>query len=108
MLSAMDASNFAILGEPTRLRILRELAVAERNVGDLVSRLKLNQPAISKHLKVLRDAGFVECRIDAQKRIYRIDSRQFEAIDAWLEPYRQLWTRHLVQLENYLDKQEDA
>ena len=104
----MNAPNFGILGEPTRLKILHELAVADCSVGDLVTRLKLSQPAISKHLKVLRDAGFVECRADAQKRIYRINSSQFKAIDDWLEPYRQLWARHLDQLEHMLDKQEGA
>jgi DNA-binding transcriptional ArsR family regulator len=66
----------------------------------------VSQPAVSKHLKVLRDAGFVTCRTAAQHRIYRIEATRFEALDAWLEPYRRLWTKHLDALERHLDSEE--
>jgi DNA-binding transcriptional ArsR family regulator len=97
---------FAVLAEPTRRRILDELRRSERNVGELVDALAISQPAMSKHLKVLREAGFVSSRTAAQQRIYRIESRPFEAVDAWLEPYRRLWERHLDALERHLDNQE--
>ena len=103
----MHANSFNVLAQPTRLRILNELTISERNVGDLVGALELSQPAISKHLKVLRDAGFVACRTDAQRRVYRIDSAPFRNIDEWLEPYRQLWTKRLDALERHLDEQEE-
>ncbi len=103
----MHANSFNVLAQPTRLRILNELTISERNVGDLVGALELSQPAISKHLKVLRDAGFVACRTDAQRRVYRIDSAPFRNLDEWLEPYRQLWTKRLDALERHLDEQEE-
>ncbi len=103
----MNVNTFNVLAEPTRLRILNELTISERNVGDLVGRLALSQPAISKHLRVLRDAGFVACRTDAQRRVYRIDSAPFKILDEWLEPYRQLWTQHLDALEHHLDKTDE-
>ncbi len=103
----MNAASFNVLAESTRLRILNELTVSERNVGDLVERLEVSQPAISKHLKVLRDAGFVVCRTEAQRRVYRINSRPFKNLDDWLEPYRQFWTEHLNALERHLDEQEE-
>ncbi len=101
-----SASAFAVLAEPTRVRILDELREAESSVGDLVQRLATSQPAVSKHLRVLRDAGFVSCRVDAQRRIYRLETAPLEDVDAWLEPYRRLWTRHLDALERHLDRQE--
>ncbi len=104
----MNAASFNVLAESTRLRILNELTVSERNVGDLVERLEVSQPAISKHLKVLRDSGFVACRAEAQRRVYRINSRPFKNLDDWLEPYRQLWTEHLDALECHLDEQEES
>jgi DNA-binding transcriptional ArsR family regulator len=102
----MDADVFTILAEPTRRRILDELRVSERSVGDLVGKLELAQPAVSKHLKVLRDSGFVSCRTAAQQRIYRIEPRPLRRVDAWLAPYRRLWTKHLDALEKHLDEQE--
>ena len=104
----MNAASFNVLAESTRLRILNELTASERNVGDLVGTLELSQPAISKHLKVLRDAGFVVCRTEAQRRVYRINSRPFKNLDDWLEPYRQFWTKHLNALERHLDEQEES
>ena len=104
----MDAPTFTILAEPTRLRILEELRHSDCYVGDLTGRLNTTQPTISKHLKILRDAGFVECRADAQRRIYRLKTQPLEDIDGWLQPYRRLWTRHLDALEQYLNEQEDS
>jgi DNA-binding transcriptional ArsR family regulator len=102
----MPADTFAVLAEPTRRQILDELCTAESSVGDLVDALAVSQPRMSKHLKVLRDAGFVSCRVAAQRRIYRIEVRPFERLDEWLEPYRRLWTRHLDALERHLDSQD--
>lgn len=102
---AVDA--FAVLAEPTRRRILGELRSSERSVGELVGSLGLAQPTVSKHLKVLRDAGFVSCRVATQRRIYRIEPDQLRAVDAWLAPYRRLWHRHLDALERHLESQPD-
>ena len=99
----MTVAAFATLAEPTRQRILDELRGSESSVGSLVDSLRLSQPTVSKHLKVLRDAGFVSCRTAAQQRIYRLEPPQFEALDQWLEPYRRLWTRHLDALERQRD-----
>ena len=104
----MDAAAFAALAEPNRLRILAELRRTERSVGDLVERLELAQPAVSKHLKVLREAGFVTSRTAAQQRIYRLEPRRFRSLDAWLATYRRFWTKHLDRLARHLDQQEDA
>jgi DNA-binding transcriptional ArsR family regulator len=98
--------SFAVLAEPTRRRILDELRSSESSVSQLVEALAVNQPTVSKHLKVLREGGFVSCRVAAQQRIYRLEASPFEALDAWLEPYRRLWTRHLDALERHLDNQE--
>lgn len=100
----MDA--FAILAEPTRRRILDVLRRSDSSVGALVDALAVSQPTMSKHLKVLREGGFVSCRIAAQQRIYRIEAHPFQALDDWLEPYRRLWSRHLDALERHLDNQE--
>jgi DNA-binding transcriptional ArsR family regulator len=99
-------NTFAVLAEPTRRRILDQLRRSDSSVGDLVDALAVNQPTMSKHLKVLREAGFVSCRTSAQQRIYRIEARPFQALDEWLEPYRRLWNKHLDALERHLDNQE--
>ncbi|MER7892425.1 metalloregulator ArsR/SmtB family transcription factor [Micromonospora sp. NPDC094482] len=101
---AVDA--FTVLAEPTRRRILDQLRLGESSVGELVGALRVSQPAVSKHLRVLRDAGFVTCRTAAQQRIYRIDVAPLQAVDGWLDPYRRLWARHLDALERHLDSQE--
>lgn len=98
---------FATLAEPARRQILDELRAGERNVGDLVTRLRMTQPSVSKHLKVLRDAGFVSSRVAAQQRVYRLELARMKAVDAWLQPYRALWTRHLDALERHLDRMEE-
>ena len=104
----MNASTFAVLAEPTRLKILGELGVSELHVKELVERIGVTQPTVSKHLKVLRDAGFVVSRTAAQQRIYRIEPERFRELDAWLLPYRQLWKEHLEALEGYLDEKENS
>jgi DNA-binding transcriptional ArsR family regulator len=94
---------FVVLAEPTRRRILDRLRASESSVGDLVDALRMSQPAVSKHLKVLREAGFVSCRVAAQQRIYAIETAQLRSVDRWLAPYRSLWTRHLDALAAHLD-----
>ena len=96
--------SFAVLAEPSRRTILDALRDGERPVGDLVDRLQLSQPAVSKHLRVLREAGLVEVRADAQRRLYRIRPEPLAEIDAWLEPYRQLWSRSLDALGRHLEE----
>ncbi|HWC81550.1 MAG TPA: metalloregulator ArsR/SmtB family transcription factor [Pseudonocardiaceae bacterium] len=100
----MDA--FTVIAEPTRRRILDNLRDAERSVGELADALAISQPAMSKHLKVLREAGFVSCRTAAQQRIYRIEPAPLATLDDWLAPYRQLWHRHLDALGRHLDSLE--
>jgi DNA-binding transcriptional ArsR family regulator len=95
------------LAEPTRRRIVDELRVSERSVGDLVATLAVSQPAVSKHLRVLRESGLVSRRTVAQQRIYRIEPGPLQELDAWLEPYRRLWTDHLDALERHLDREEE-
>jgi DNA-binding transcriptional ArsR family regulator len=96
--------SFAVLAEPTRRTILDLLRDEERPVGDLVDRLALSQPAVSKHLRVLREAGLVDVRVDAQRRLYRVRPEPLAEIDAWLEPYRQLWGRSLDALGRHLEE----
>jgi DNA-binding transcriptional ArsR family regulator len=96
--------SFAALAEPRRREILDLLREGERPVGDLVSRLRLSQPAVSKHLRVLRDAGLVEVRPDAQRRLYRIRLEPLAEIDEWLAPYRRLWARSLDKLEQHMEE----
>jgi DNA-binding transcriptional ArsR family regulator len=99
---------FAVLAEPNRRRILDLLLVADRPVGDLVDELTVSQPAVSKHLRVLREAGLVEVRSEAQRRIYRVRVEPLRSLDEWLEPYRRLWGSRLDQLERHLDAMPDA
>jgi DNA-binding transcriptional ArsR family regulator len=94
----------AVLAEPTRRRILDELREADSSVGELVDKLAMSQPAVSKHLKVLREAGFVSSRTAAQQRIYSLEPGPFRALDAWLAPYRRMWNRHLTALERHLEE----
>ena len=96
--------SFAVLAEPTRRDILDLLRDGERPVGDLVDRLHVSQPAVSKHLRVLRDAGLVEVRPEAQRRLYRLRLEPLAEIDEWLAPYRQLWKRSLDKLEQHLEE----
>src|SRR5436309_16009504 len=93
---------FEVLAEPNRRRILDLVREEERPVGDLVDELDLSQPAVSKHLKVLREAGLVEVRTDAQRRLYRVNPGPLRDLDAWLEPYRRMWSARLDGLERHL------
>jgi DNA-binding transcriptional ArsR family regulator len=95
-------ATFELLAEPTRRRILDLLRDGERPVGELVDRLSMSQPAVSKHLRVLRDSGLVDVRVDAQRRVYRLRPEPLKEIDAWIEPYRRLWDRRLDRLERHL------
>lgn len=97
------ATTFDVLGEPTRRRILDLLRERPRVVGDLVQRLGLSQPGVSKHLRVLREARLVDVRPDAQRRWYELRAEPLAEIDAWLEPYRALWAGRLDALERHLD-----
>jgi DNA-binding transcriptional ArsR family regulator len=99
--------TFAALAEPTRRRIVDELRASERSVAELVDALALSQPAVSKHLRVLRDCGLVSRRAVAQQRIYRLQADPFRTLDAWLAPYRAMWVDSLDALERHLDDQEE-
>lgn len=100
------ATAFEVLAEPTRREILDLVRERERSVGELVQRIRISQPGVSKHLRVLRDAGLVEVRVDAQRRLYRVRPEPLAEIDAWLRPYRRLWAERLDALENHLDPRE--
>jgi DNA-binding transcriptional ArsR family regulator len=95
---------FDVLGEPSRRRILDLLRSGERAVGELVEGLQMSQPAVSKHLRVLREAGMVESRIDAQRRLYRVRPDPLREIDDWLAPYRRMWAPSLDALEAHLGR----
>ena len=98
----MPTALFEILAEPTRRRVLDLLRERERTVGDLVDELEMSQPAVSKHLRVLRDAGLVEARVDAQRRIYSLRAEPLADVDAWLEPYRKFWRGRLASLQRHV------
>lgn len=97
-------SVFEALGEPHRRSILDLLRDGERPVGEIVEHLGLSQPAVSKHLRVLRTAGLVDARVDAQRRLYRMRSEGLREVDEWLRPYRAMWSKHLDDLERHLDQ----
>lgn len=100
--------TFQALAEPNRQVILDFLRDGERPVSELVERLDLSQPAVSKHLKVLREAGMVEVRADAQRRLYRIKPEPLAELDEWLAGYRGLWSKSLDLLEEHLDKRRQT
>ena len=101
------ATSFELLADPTRRRMLDELRAGERSVGELVERLKMSQPAVSKQLRVLREAGLASVRADAQRRIYRLNPDGLREVDAWLAPYRAFWDERLDAMERTLDSMED-
>ncbi|HET6479126.1 MAG TPA: metalloregulator ArsR/SmtB family transcription factor [Actinoplanes sp.] len=101
----MDA--LAAIAEPTRRRIVDALRLRECTVSELVVALRLSQPAVSKHLRVLREAGVVRARVRAQQRVYRLEPEAFQELDAWLAPYRRMWTKHLGALERHLGSKGD-
>ena len=94
-----------VLAEPARRRIADVLRLGEASVGDLVEAVGMSQPAVSKHLRVLREAGVVTARVRAQQRIYRLEAAPFRELDAWLAPYRRLWEHHLDKLERHLEEE---
>jgi len=97
---------FAAVAEPTRRRLLDQLLDGERSVGELVERLEVSQPVVSKHLRVLRDAGLVRARIAAQRRCYRLEPAGLATIESWLEAYRRAWARRLDALEAHLERSD--
>jgi DNA-binding transcriptional ArsR family regulator len=97
-------SVFAVLAEPNRRAILALLLDQEQSVGDIERQLQLSQPSVSKHLRVLRDAGLVEATVDAQRRRYRLRPEPLQSLDEWLRPFRQFWMPHLDALERHLDR----
>ena len=97
-------STFSIIAEPNRRAILSLLASSEKSVGEIERQLRMPQPSVSKHLRLLRDAGFVEARVDAQRRLYRIRPEPLMEVDEWLEPFRRLWSTHVDALERHLDR----
>lgn len=97
------ATTFELVAEPTRRQILDLLRERERSVGELVAEVKLTQPGVSKHLRVLREARLVEVRRDAQRRWYGLRAEPLAEIDAWLAPYREFWAARLDALEEHLD-----
>jgi DNA-binding transcriptional ArsR family regulator len=97
---------FDVLAEPTRRRILDQLLDRPRTVGDLVASLQVSQPSVSKHLRVMRDAGVVQARKDAQRRVYELRPEALADVLAWIEPYRKLWAGRLDALERHLDAKE--
>ena len=101
-------SAFQIIAEPNRRAILSLLATAEQSVGDIERQLGMPQPTVSKHLRVLREAGFVESRTDAQWRVYRLNPEPLMELDAWLVPFRRFWSRHVDALEKHLDRMAKA
>ena len=103
----MPLGSFVVLADPTRRRILDRLRTGDDSVGGLVDALRVSQPTVSKHLRILREAGFVSCRTAAQRRIYSIETTPLEDLQAWLDPYQELWTRHLDALERHLDRDLD-
>jgi DNA-binding transcriptional ArsR family regulator len=100
----MAITALQVLAEPRRQAILDFLRDGERPVGDLVHHMQLSQPAVSKHLRVLKDAGLVQARTDAQRRLYRIRTEPLIELDEWLASYRRLWTSHLDRLGQHLDR----
>jgi DNA-binding transcriptional ArsR family regulator len=97
---------FELIAEPTRRRILDLVRDEEQSVNDLVGRLGISQPGVSKHLRALRDAGLVDVRVDAQRRLYRIRPEPLAEIDDWIAPYRAMWTQALDALGDHLDAKE--
>lgn len=101
-------SVFDIIAEPNRRAILSLLVSSEQSVGDIERQLGMPQPSVSKHLRVLRDAGFVESTVDAQRRLYRLRPEPLQEVDAWLAPFRRFWSAHVDALERHLDHMDQA
>jgi DNA-binding transcriptional ArsR family regulator len=99
-------SVFEIIAEPNRRAILSLLVSSEQSVGDIERHLRMPQPAVSKHLRVLREAGFVESTVDAQRRLYRLTPEPLRELDAWLAPFRRFWSAHVDALQRHLDRMD--
>ena len=99
-------SIFEIIAEPNRRAILGLLVTSQRSVGEIERRLGITQPAASKHLRVLREAGFVEAMVDAQRRLYRLKPEPFQEMDEWLAQFRRFWSAHVDALERHLDRMD--
>jgi DNA-binding transcriptional ArsR family regulator len=99
-------SVFEIVAEPNRRAILSLLVSSQQSVGEIERQLRMTQPAVSKHLRVLRDAGFVESTVDAQRRLYRLKPGPFQELDSWLAQFRRFWSAHVDALERYLDRMD--
>ena len=99
-------SVFEVIAEPNRRAILGLLVSSEQSVGEIEGQLFMPQPTVSKHLRVLRDAGLVEAMVDAQRRVYRLKPEPLQELEAWLAPFRQFWSTHVDALERYLDRVE--
>jgi DNA-binding transcriptional ArsR family regulator len=101
-------SAFEIIAEPNRRAILSLLVSSEQSVGEIERRLRMPQPSVSKHLRVLREAGLVESTVDAQRRLYRLKPERLQEVDAWLEQFRRFWSAHVDALERHLDRIDES
>ena len=101
-------SAFEIIAEPNRRAILSLLVSSQQSVGEIERQLNMAQPTVSKHLRVLRDAGFVEAKVDAQRRLYRLKPGPLQELDAWLTPFRRFWSAHADALERHLDRMDQS
>ena len=101
-------SVFEIIAEPNRRAILSLLVSSEQSVGEIERQLRMPQPTVSKHLRVLREAGFVESTVDAQRRLYRLKPESLQELDAWLDQFRRFWSGHVDALERHLDRMDQA
>ena len=99
---------FEIIAEPNRRAILSLLVSSQQSVGEIERQLHMSQPAVSKHLRVLREAGFVESTVQAQRRLYRLKPEPLQELDSWLEPFRRFWSVHVDALERHLDRMEQS
>jgi DNA-binding transcriptional ArsR family regulator len=99
-------SVFEIIAEPNRRAILSLLVTSQQSVGEIERQLRMSQPTVSKHLRVLREAGFVESMVDAQRRLYRLRPEPLQQVDAWLAPFRRFWSAHVDALERHLDRMD--
>ena len=101
-------SVFEVIAEPNRRAILSLLVSSQQSVGEIERQLRMPQPAVSKHLRVLREAGFVESTVDAQRRLYRLKPEPLQEVDAWLAPFRRFWSAHVDALERHLDRMDQS
>ena len=101
-------SAFEIVAEPNRRAILTLLGSSRQSVGEIERRLRMSQPSVSKHLRVLREAGFVESTVDAQRRLYQLKPERFQELNTWLEQFRRFWSPHVDALERYLDRMDST